>query len=178
MVRSPQARRRESPGQWSRSLSRAGLTGRGEPSPSKTPADRRRYIPRLPRPEWNTGSTRRPGITSSCPPLCLTLTMPLRTKVNSSNSGACPGSSQPCGLRMWATLTPAVLVLTRPMYSSISLGLVPAAEMRVGCATSVGMSAPSNNYCSKGKRNLMGLRQLQDLKFQRTLRTAGKVAEK
>ncbi len=44
----------------------------------------------------------------------------------------CPGSSQPCGLRMWATLTPEVLVLTRPMNSSISFGLVPAARMRVG----------------------------------------------
>src|SRR5580692_3181073 len=74
--------------------------------------------------------------------LCRTRTVPLSTRVNSSNSGVCPGSSQPCGLRIWATLTPAVLELMRPMYSSMSLGLVPAAEMRVGCAIKVGMSAP------------------------------------
>ena len=29
--------------------------------------------------------------------------------MNSSNSGVCPGSVQPCGLRMWATLTAGVL---------------------------------------------------------------------
>src|SRR5579863_1018791 len=83
-----------------------------------------------------------PEVTSISPFLWRTRTVPLSTRVNSSNSGVCPGSSQPCGLRMWATLTPAVFELMRPMYSSISLGLVPAAEMRVGCDSSVGMSAP------------------------------------
>src|SRR5579862_10061123 len=41
---------------------------------------------------------------------------------------------------MWATLTAAVCELTRPMYSSISFGLVPAAVMRVGVLMCVGMA--------------------------------------
>ena len=53
--------------------------------------------------------------------------------------GVWPGSSHPWGLRMWATLAAEVLELTRPMYSSMSLGLLPAAVMRVGCGISVGM---------------------------------------
>jgi hypothetical protein len=40
---------------------------------------------------------------------------------------------------MWATLAAEVLELTRPTYSSISLGLLPAEVMRVGCGMSVGM---------------------------------------
>jgi len=40
---------------------------------------------------------------------------------------------------MWATLAAEVWVLTRPMYSSISLGLLPAAVTRVGWEMSVGM---------------------------------------
>src|SRR6478752_6886109 len=90
-----------------------------------------------------------PAATSSSPFLCFTRSVPLRTMVNSSNSGVCPGSSQPCGLRMWATLTPEVRVLTRPMNSSISLGLVPAARMRVGCATRVGMVSPREAMISE-----------------------------
>jgi len=53
--------------------------------------------------------------------------------------GVWPGSTHPPGLRMRATLTPAVWELTRPTYSSISLGLLPAAWMTVGCGISVGM---------------------------------------
>src|SRR5579864_2067270 len=61
--------------------------------------------------------------------------------VNSSNSGVCPGSSHPCGLRMWATLVADVLEFTRPTYSSIIFGLFPAALMRVGCGIRVGMGS-------------------------------------
>jgi hypothetical protein len=40
---------------------------------------------------------------------------------------------------MWATLAAEVFELTRPMYSSMSLGLLPAAWIRVGWEMSVGM---------------------------------------
>jgi hypothetical protein len=40
---------------------------------------------------------------------------------------------------MWATLADEVFELMRPMYSSMSLGLFPAAWMRVGWVMSVGM---------------------------------------
>jgi hypothetical protein len=59
--------------------------------------------------------------------------------VNSSNSGVCPGSTQPDGLRMCAMLTASSRLLTRPMNSSINFGLLPAASIRVGLAISVGM---------------------------------------
>src|SRR3954470_9864667 len=42
---------------------------------------------------------------------------------------------------MWATLTRSSLVLTRPAYSSISFGLVPAASTRLGLSISSGMAA-------------------------------------
>src|ERR1035438_9365160 len=80
-----------------------------------------------------------PAATSSCPDLWCTRTVPRKTTVYSSNSGVWPGSSQPSGLRMWATLMAAVEVLTRPTYSSISLGLFPAGVMRVGLGIRVGM---------------------------------------
>src|ERR1051326_8727461 len=64
--------------------------------------------------------------------------------VNSSNSGVWPVSSHPPGLRMCATLAAEVFELTRPMYSSISLGLLPAASMRVGCVIRVGMDEASS----------------------------------
>lgn len=57
----------------------------------------------------------------------------------SSNSGRWPGSTQPAGERMWAILTAVEPVLTRPTYSSISLGLLPAGVMRVGVEMSWGM---------------------------------------
>jgi hypothetical protein len=40
---------------------------------------------------------------------------------------------------MWAMLAASVELFTRPAYSSISLGLLPAARMRVGFAIRVGM---------------------------------------
>src|SRR5205823_12256769 len=77
--------------------------------------------------------------TSIVPPACFTRSMPFSTTVYSSNSGVCPGSTQPAGLRMCATLTAAVFELTRPTYSSICFGRVPAARMRAGWATCSGM---------------------------------------
>jgi hypothetical protein len=40
---------------------------------------------------------------------------------------------------MCAMLAAEVFEVTRPMYSSINLGLLPAAAMRVGCGISVGI---------------------------------------
>jgi hypothetical protein len=59
--------------------------------------------------------------------------------VNSSKVGVWPGSIHPAGLRMWAMLAEVVLELTRPMYSSMSFGLLPADWMRVGSEIKVGM---------------------------------------
>ena len=50
----------------------------------------------------------------------------------SSNSGVCPGSTQPGGLVIRATLAPAVPEFTRPTNSSIRFGLFPADWMMVG----------------------------------------------
>ena len=47
-------------------------------------------------------------------------------------SGLCPGSSQPAGLLIWATLAAELAVFTRPTYSSMIFGLVPAAAIREG----------------------------------------------
>src|ERR1035441_1036276 len=57
------------------------------------------------------------------PARCSTRSVPRKTTVNSSNSGVWPGSCQPPGLRMCATLVALVAEFTRPTYSSISLGL-------------------------------------------------------
>ena len=54
--------------------------------------------------------------------------------------GPLAGSTQPDGERMWATLTRLSPVLTRPAYSSISFGLVPAASTRLGPSISCGMA--------------------------------------
>src|SRR5271154_2129100 len=81
-----------------------------------------------------------PAATSREPDLCSTRRVPLRTMVYSSKAGVWPGSSHPAGLRMWATLVEVVWELTRPMYSSMSLGLLPADWMRVGWGIRVGMS--------------------------------------
>ena len=58
--------------------------------------------------------------------------------MNSSNSGVWPGSTHPPGDRMWATLTASWPLFSRPTYSSMSLGLFPAASTRVGEEMSVG----------------------------------------
>src|SRR5258708_33648951 len=73
------------------------------------------------------------------PSLYVTRKRPLRTMVYSSNSGVCPGSTHPAGLRMWATLRRFSRLFRCPTYSSMSLGLFPAAGMRVGAAISVGI---------------------------------------
>src|ERR1019366_6442295 len=65
--------------------------------------------------------------------------LPRNTSVNSSNSGVCPGSCHPLGLRMCAMLVWVVAEFTRPINSSISLGLLPAASIRAGLAMTVGM---------------------------------------
>ena len=76
--------------------------------------------------------TASPARTSIVPPSCVTRSMPPSTTVYSSNAGRCPGSTHPLGLRMCATLTAAVPEFTRPTYSSIAFGGLPAATMRVG----------------------------------------------
>src|SRR5436309_11946966 len=82
-----------------------------------------------------------PACTSTNPSLCSTRNIPFSTTVNSSKLGVWPGSTHPPGLRMWATLAEDVFEFTRPMYSSMSFGLFPAAWMRVGWAMSVGMKS-------------------------------------
>ena len=68
----------------------------------------------------------------SAPAFEVTRSIPASTTVYSSNSGVCPGSTQPPGLFIRATLTARVFEFTQPMNSSIRLGLLPAASMRVG----------------------------------------------
>src|SRR6185369_7151962 len=80
-----------------------------------------------------------PACTLRLPPLCRTRSTPSNTTVNSTNSGVCPGSTQPSGLRMCATLAAEVPLFTRPTYSSMIFGLFPAASIRVGCAIRVGI---------------------------------------
>ena len=74
--------------------------------------------------------------TSITPVSCSTRRVPSRTSVHSSKSGRWPGSTQPSGERMRATLRRSSPVLTRPTYSSISFGLVPAASTRLGLSMS------------------------------------------
>src|SRR3954471_3528042 len=69
---------------------------------------------------------------STAPRSCSMRSAPSRTTVYSSNSGRWPGSSQPAGERMRATLTRSSPVFTRPTNSSISFGCVPAASTRAG----------------------------------------------
>src|SRR5207247_5398745 len=97
-----------------------------------------------------------PARTSIVPPACVTRSIPLSTTVYSSNSGVCPGSTQPDGLRMCATLTAAVFELTRPTYSSICFGRVPAARMRVGWVTCSGMEPRERRRGREHGRRLPG----------------------
>ncbi len=92
-----------------------------------------------------------PAGTSSTPSLWRTSKRPLSTSVYSWNSGVCPGSFHPAGLRMCATLTRSSRLLTRPTYSSIVLGKFPAGLIRVGVEISVGkLDSPAGfvNVCS------------------------------
>src|SRR5512134_933475 len=61
--------------------------------------------------------------------------------VYSSKSGRWPGSLQPAGERMRATLTRCSPLLARPVNSSISLGGRPAASTRTGASISSGIGA-------------------------------------
>src|SRR4051812_38405650 len=74
-----------------------------------------------------------PACTSIEPELVVTRRVPWRTTVYSSNSGVCPGSTQPLGLFIRAIETPSVFEFTRPMYSSMIFGLLPAAWTIDGC---------------------------------------------
>src|SRR5436305_2361284 len=68
-----------------------------------------------------------PAVTSVDPSAVVTRRTPRSTPVYSSNSGVWPGSTQPLGLFILATLTSAVAEFTRPTYSSMIFGLFPAA---------------------------------------------------
>src|SRR5476651_1046056 len=84
--------------------------------------------------------TAEPAATSSVPVFDSIRSAPRRTTVNSSNSGVWPGSTQPAGLVMRATLRASVFEFTRPMNSSIFFGGWPAAVMMDGEAMRVGMA--------------------------------------
>jgi hypothetical protein len=56
----------------------------------------------------------------------------IRTRVYTLNSRVCPGSCQPPGLTVRATLSAALPVFRRPAYSAIRLGGLPAAVIIVG----------------------------------------------
>src|SRR3954451_10399593 len=86
------------------------------------------------------------GATVINPPSYSTTTAPLSTSVYSSNSGRWPGSTQPAGERMCATLTRSSPLFTRPAYSSMSLGLVPAASTRDGASINSGMCRKSLGF--------------------------------
>src|SRR5579864_529213 len=83
-----------------------------------------------------------PALTSSTPPSCSTRIIPLSTTVISSNSGRWPGSRQPAGDTIRATLRFKWPEFTRPAYSSIRFGGVPAALITEGAAMTVGMGNP------------------------------------
>ncbi len=71
--------------------------------------------------------------------LVATRRVPFKTIVYSSNSGVWPGSIHPGGLFIRAILRTSVWELTRPMNSSMTLGLLPAAFMMVGDFILVGI---------------------------------------
>src|SRR5689334_3699857 len=84
--------------------------------------------------------TASPARTSRVASRVVTRSIPPSTTVYSSNAGVWPGSTQPGGLVMRAIDTAAVRDRTRPMYSSIRLGLLPAASMIVGPGMCVGIA--------------------------------------
>src|SRR5688572_11033587 len=103
-------------------------------APSGSGVEYRTHSPPRTRIAW-------PARTLSSPSSCSTCRAPLSTTVYSSKSGRWPGSTQPEGERMWATLTRSSPLLTRPTYSSISFGLVPAASTRDGDWISSGIAS-------------------------------------
>src|ERR1039457_4754201 len=68
-----------------------------------------------------------PAFTSMVVELVSTRRMPRNTTVYSSKSGVWPGSLHAAGLSMRAMLTASVAELTRPTYSAIRFGRLPAA---------------------------------------------------
>src|SRR5436189_905997 len=83
---------------------------------------------------------------SRAPPLNSTRSVPFVTTVISSNSGVCPGSSQPLGEIIRATLTSLWPELTRPANSWICFGLVPTQSILVGFSISLGMALLGKAY--------------------------------
>jgi len=70
--------------------------------------------------------------------------MPLNTRVYSSNSGVCPGSDQPRGLRIRARLSAAEPVLAMPANSWMRFGGFPAAATRTGSVMIVTIFPPAS----------------------------------
>ena len=60
------------------------------------------------------------------------------------------------GLCIWATLTRASSLLTRPTYSWMVFGGSPSASMRVGPAISSGMDLPRNQGGNRGRTGVQG----------------------
>ncbi len=119
---------------------------RGEPWLGRRRGGRPRRTRRLPALACCSGPIRPLAVTTACPALtssipdsCSTRSIPLSTTVISSNSGRWPGSSQPVGESIFATLTPACPEFTRPTNSSMRFGFVPTAWTTVGAAISLGM---------------------------------------
>ena len=65
--------------------------------------------------------------------------VPLSTTVYSSNRGRCPGSCQPAGDCIRAMLSASSPLFTRPTYSSMRFGLLPAASTIAGASMWIGM---------------------------------------
>src|SRR5829696_3528940 len=82
---------------------------------------------------------------------------------------------------MWATLTRSSPVFTRPAYSSMSFGLVPAASTRLGLSISWGIPATLQPLAQRGRsparegveqlgRRRRGVQRLAVLRTQEALR--------
>jgi len=93
--------------------------------------------------------------------------------VYSSNSGVCPGSTQPGGLFMCATLTSLVFELTRPTYSAMCFGLFPAAWMTVGASMSLAMPDTRSIRRCAHARDREDLRAVRELVARRRFVAGG-----
>ena len=125
----------------------AGRDGRCR---ARRPGGRPRRTPRRRPRAWSSAPTprrapARPGRRArpASPCSCSTRRQPASTTVYSSKSGRWPGSSQPCGERMRATLTRSSPVFTRPTNSSMRFGFVPAASIVDGPSMSSGIGRES-----------------------------------
>src|SRR5258708_5407611 len=66
---------------------------------------------------------------------------------------------------MWAMLTPAVCEFTRPIYSSMSFGGLPAGSIRVGALIWVGMDTKMQDSSDK-MQALGGQMDFQDILYE------------